>query len=68
MAQRKCPLCKRGIKEIDFRNTTQMTHFLTPWAKIKRSHDSGACSKHQRRLTHAIKQARFMALVPYTAR
>ena len=61
MAQRKCPLCKRGVKEIDFRNTAQMTHFDS----VRRSNvrTIRCMFKHQRRLTHAIKQARFMALL-----
>ena len=28
---------------------------------------TGVCAKHQRRLAVAIKRARFLALLPYTA-
>ncbi|MCK4426318.1 MAG: 30S ribosomal protein S18, partial [Deltaproteobacteria bacterium] len=28
---------------------------------------TGTCAKHQRRLTTAIKQARIMALLPFTS-
>jgi len=41
---------------------------LTIWSKVKGAKESGACAKHQRRLTKSIKRARFMALLPYSSR
>lgn len=53
---------------IDYRDVNTLNHYITPWAKIKPSTESGACSKHQRIIGEAIKRARYMALMPYIIR
>ena len=66
--KKQCYFCKKKIDEIDFKDTNLLGRFLTPWAKMKAGHDTGVCAKHQRRLTEAIKRARYMALMPYVKR
>jgi len=41
--------------------------FITDRGKIVPSRITGTCQKHQRRLTIAIKRARILALIPFTA-
>ena len=41
--------------------------FLTERGKIIPARITGTCARHQRRLTTAIKQARTVALLPYTS-
>ena len=55
----------RGV--LDYKNALLLKNFLTERGKILPSRISGACAKHQRLLTKEIKQARIMALLPYTA-
>ncbi|MDO8686830.1 MAG: 30S ribosomal protein S18 [Candidatus Berkelbacteria bacterium] len=66
--KRQCIFCKKKIDIIDYKDTQLLSRFLTPWSKIKAGHDTGTCSKHQRRLSEALKRARFLALMPYVKR
>jgi small subunit ribosomal protein S18 len=67
MAHTKCWFCKKNIREIDYKDSN-IGRYLTNWGKIKPGSDSGVCSRHQRRLSEAIKRARFLALLSYTKR
>jgi small subunit ribosomal protein S18 len=44
-----------------------LRHFLDERFRIKKARQTGTCRKHQRKLTRAIKRAREMALLRYTA-
>lgn len=67
-SKRACYFCKRKIEEIDFKDAEALRRYLTYWSKIKSSKETGCCSHHQRRLSSAIKRARYFALLPYTTR
>jgi len=60
-----CYFCQRNIKEIDFKDTRALRQFISASGKIKTRKKTGLCSFHQRRLSQAIKRARFLALLPY---
>ncbi len=68
--QRKkdCLFCRRKMIDVDYKDPSMLTRYISSWAKIKPTKDTGACAKHQRRLADAIKRARFLALLPYTTR
>ncbi len=66
--RKECPFCRRKLVDIDYKDGTTLTRFLTSWAKIKPAKDTGSCAKHQRRLAEAIKRARYLAILPYTTR
>jgi small subunit ribosomal protein S18 len=51
---------------IDYKESKTLRYFVTERGKIIPRRISGNCAKHQRRLTLAIKRARYMALLPYT--
>ncbi len=61
-----CYFCKNNIKKIDFKDVGLITRFMSDMHKIRPRRKSGVCSKHQRKLSLAVKRARYMALVPYT--
>ncbi len=61
-----CYFCQRNIKEIDYKNTKLLTKFTSGLAKIRAKKRTGVCSSHQRRLSQAIKRARFLGLLAYT--
>lgn len=63
-----CFFCRKKIVEIDFKDPQALRRYIGIWSKIKSAKDTGNCAKHQRRLTDAIKRARFLALLPYTSR
>ncbi|OIO61233.1 MAG: 30S ribosomal protein S18 [Alphaproteobacteria bacterium CG_4_10_14_0_2_um_filter_63_37] len=51
----------------DYRDVEMVKSFITDRGKIVPSRITGTCQKHQRRLTIAIKRARILALIPFTA-
>lgn len=63
-----CFFCVNGYEEIDYKNLRLLQRFVSPYAKIMPSRRTGTCSWHQRKLAHAVKRARFMALVPFSVR
>ncbi len=63
-----CYFCAQNIKDVDYKNADTLRHFISAQAKIMPRKRSHLCAKHQRRLAIAIKRARFMALLPFSAR
>lgn len=61
-----CIFCVDQVKEIDYKDTGRLRRFLNERGKIEPRRKTGTCAKHQRRLSVALKRARFMALLPYT--
>jgi len=59
-----CYFCKEE-KTPSVSDVTSLQRFVTERGKIIPRARSGVCAKHQRRLTVAIKHARFLALIPY---
>lgn len=53
--------------KIDYKDPDTLKQFITERGKILPRRITGTCAKHQRRLTTAIKQARIMALIPFTS-
>jgi small subunit ribosomal protein S18 len=60
-----CRFCADQSLVIDYKNPKTLKYFTTERGKIIPRRISGACAKHQRALTHAIKRARTIALMPY---
>ena len=66
--RQKCTFCKAKVNEVDYKDVTNLSKFLDRWNKIDNRERTGACAKHQRWLTLAIKRARFLGLLPYTVK
>lgn len=66
--ERYCHFCVNQIHEIDYKDSQLLQRFMSQYAKIRPKKRTGVCSKHQRKLTQAIKRARILALLPYTTR
>ena len=62
-----CVFCTDSVKSIDYKDIAKLRKFISENAKILPRRVSGTCALHQRQLTTAIKRARYMALLPYTA-
>lgn len=62
-----CLFCKEG-KEPGYKDFEILYRFITDRGRIIARERSGVCAKHQRRLARAIKQARYLALLPYVVR
>ncbi len=62
-----CAFCVDHVREIDYKDVGRLRRYVSERAKIEPRRKTGTCAKHQRRLTVALKNARHMALLPYTA-
>ena len=61
-----CTFCADKIEHIDYKDINRLKKCVSDRAKILPRRISGACAKHQRQITVAIKRARTVALMPYT--
>lgn len=64
----QCYFSLNNIKHIDYTDTETLKKFLNPHARMLAAKRTGVCAKHQRKLSQAIKRARFMGLLPYVSR
>ena len=62
-----CSFCVDKVDEIDYKDVAKLRKFITERGKILPRRISGTRAKHQRQLTIAIKRARTVALLPFTA-
>ncbi len=65
--QKVCTFCVEHIKKIDYKDYDMLRRFLTERAKIRPRRQTGTCARHQRAVARAIKRARHLALLPFTA-
>jgi small subunit ribosomal protein S18 len=65
--RRACVMCVEKMKTVDYKNVAFLRRFLSERARIETRRKSNCCAKHQRALASAIKRARHLALLPYTA-
>ncbi|MEN6414046.1 MAG: 30S ribosomal protein S18 [Veillonellales bacterium] len=62
-----CSFCVDKVEGIDYKDVPKLRRYTTERGKILPRRISGNCAKHQRQLTLAIKRARMIALLPFTA-
>ena len=62
-----CAFCVDKVDHIDYKDVAKLRRFITERGKILPRRISGNCAKHQRQVTVAIKRARNIALMPFTA-
>src|SRR5579875_2909307 len=55
------------ITRVDYKDTALLRKFISDRGKIRARRVSGNCTQHQRDVATAIKNAREMALLPYTS-
>ena len=61
-----CRFCTDKM-EIDYKNVSLLRTFVTESGKILSGNVTGTCAKHQRELCKAVKRARMLALLPFSA-
>ena len=65
--RRVCIMCADKIRVVDYKNVSFLRRFVSDRGRIETRRRTSACAKHQRALASAIKRARQLALLPYTA-
>ena len=61
-----CALCANKDLVLDYKNADQLKKFVNEKGKILPRRATGACAKHQRDITQAVKRARHIAILPYS--
>ena len=63
-----CKFCTEKIDSISYRDVRLLQGFVDERGKIVPRRLTGVCTRHQRRLSLAIKQSRNIALLAFAAR
>ena len=66
-SRKVCQFCVEKIDYIDYKEVSRLRRFISERGKILPRRLTGTCARHQRSLTDALKRARQIALLPYTA-
>jgi small subunit ribosomal protein S18 len=62
-----CPFTASGVKEIDYKDVETLRRFITERGKILPRRITGVSARHQRKLSLAIRRARYIGLLPFVA-
>ena len=62
-----CNFCVDKVTGIDYKDYGLLRRFTTDRGRIIPRRITGNCAKHQRMMTGAIKKARIIALLPFSA-
>ena len=62
-----CAFCKDKTTYIDYKDTALLRKFISDRGKIRARRVTGVSAQQQRQIARAVKNAREMALLPYTA-
>ncbi|HZN59975.1 MAG TPA: 30S ribosomal protein S18 [Planctomycetota bacterium] len=63
----RCRFCREKLIRVDYKDILTLQKLCTNQGRLFSRKRSGNCASHQRMLKKAIKQARFIGLLPYTA-
>ena len=66
--RKECYFTKNKITYIDYKDVGLLQRFMSERGKIRSARVTGTRPQYQRMLAQAIKNAREMALLPYTSR
>jgi len=61
-----CRFTAEGITEIDYKDISVLRNYITETGKIVPSRITGTRARYQRQLARAVKQARYLSLLPYS--
>lgn len=62
-----CQYCTDNIRHVDYKDLGRLRRHVGERGKIEPRRKLGTCARHQRSVTVAIKRARYIALLPFTA-
>lgn len=62
-----CQGCVDHIENVDYKDIAMLRRFISERGKILPRRVTGICAKHQRKINLAIKRARAIALLPFSA-
>lgn len=66
--KKQCYFSQNNIQHIDYKDIEVLKKFLNPHARLMSRRRTGVSSKNQRKLSLAVKRARYLGLLPYVSR
>lgn len=66
LRKKVCIFCREKTPYIDYKNLAQLRRFI-PNVKIQPRYYSGVCLYHQKKLSVAVKNARYVGFLPWVA-
>lgn len=67
LKKKVCTFCKEKNVQIDYKDTTLLRKYVSDRDKIRARRVTGNCVQHQSDIANAVKNAREMALLPFTS-
>ena len=64
---RKCVFCSKKGQDIDYKDTQLLRTYISERGKIRARRVTGVSVQEQRAIARAVKNAREMALLPYSS-
>ena len=65
--KKACPFCKEQATSVDYKDIALLRKYISDRGKIRARRVTGCCTRHQRDIAMAVKNAREVALLPYTS-
>jgi len=62
---KECYISKNNVEDIDYKDVELLKRFTTAYGKIMPKKRTGTCTRHQRQIARAIKNARIMGFLPF---
>ncbi len=66
--RKPCPYCRDKVEQVDYKDTGTLRRFVSDRGKIRSLRVTGTTPQYQKLVAQAVKNAREMALLPYTTR
>ena len=67
MKKKACVFCREEVAHIDYKDLNLLRKYISNRGKIRARRVTGNCTQHQRDIATAVKNAREMAMLPYTS-
>jgi len=68
MTKKACAFCKSAETDyVDYKDIATLRKYISDRGKIRARRVTGCCTRHQRDVAAAVKNAREVALLPYTS-
>jgi small subunit ribosomal protein S18 len=65
--RKPCQHCREKVDQVDYKDVSALRRFISERGKIRSRRITGACRRHQRQISRAVKIARELALLPYVS-
>jgi len=65
---KNCYFCANNVEKVDYKDILLIRKFVNSVGKILPRRRTTVCAKHQRAVAKAVKRARIIGLLPFSAK